>query len=1166
MKKLQDRIFSSSPFESVKTGIEKLSGGQSLRLKGAAGSLPAFIAASLFDKKTQILLLASDNDQAEQFRDDCALLLGENPVKLFGVRPMHESHTLDLKGSINQIETLRALAAQEHTVIVGSAESVVQKLPSPAYLAASMIELQAGSEQPFQRFIRRLEELGFEKKEFVETYGDFAVRGGIIDVFPFAGENPLRCEFWGDALESIREFDVLSQRSIRELQSAIVLPPLQRESGQGTNISGENSILNHSIFDYLDRDTVVILAGPSLIEREIQELNEEGIEHIFDFKYIVSSIGKYPALILSAVGDETVENISVVNDIDLQATPQPSFHGSIGQLVEYLQNLSGKNYTIYLSSDTPQEAERLHDLVEDVLTDPLFSGIDKSTHPVDNIASDRHPPDDRRDTLSALSEHLPVFLSETVHSGFILHAEKIAILTEHEIFGRMKHRGVEKRRRYKGFSQKELQQLKPGDFVVHVDHGIGIFDGLTKLKVGGIEQEVMRLLFLENDVLYVNLNFSNRVQKYSSKEGYTPRLNKLGAADWEKTTKRAKRKLKDIARDIIALYAKRKHEQGFAFSPDTHWQKELEASFMYEDTEDQAGATLVVKQDMESPSPMDRLICGDVGFGKTEVAVRAVFKAVMNGKQAVILVPTTILALQHYNTFQDRLSRYTVRVEHLTRFRSTKEQKRIIEMMNTGGVDVVIGTHRLLSKDISFKDLGLLIIDEEHRFGVAAKEKLRKLKTSVDTLSLTATPIPRTLHFSLIGARDLSLINTPPRNRLPILTEIIPADTLGKQVQWKIVREAILRELHRGGQIYFVHDRVDNIEAIAAQVRTRVPEARVHTAHGQMAGHELEKTMLAFLEKKYDVLVATKIIESGLDIPNVNTIIVNRADRFGLAELYQLRGRVGRSNVQAYAYLLVPPLSVIPRQTLRRLQAIEEFTELGSGFNLAMRDLEIRGAGNLLGAEQSGYIMDMGFEMYERILRDAVDELKREEFTDLFQAAQVKSVPTTPEVVIETDIEAIIPDFYVESDMERLDIYRRIYRATSPTELQSMRNELRDRFGSYPEEVEHLFKLDELRLIASRVSIQKISMRQSSCSITLPPETDEPFYGSSGDDNSPFQNVLNMIVIPAQRTVKLQQEGKNLNMHLTDTGATPEQRLRSVQGILEKILNIVENLQKNSSS
>jgi transcription-repair coupling factor (superfamily II helicase) len=698
------------------------------------------------------------------------------------------------------------------------------------------------------------------------------------------------------------------------------------------------------------------------------------------------------------------------------------------------------------------------------------------------------------------------------------------------------------------------------------------------MKIGGIEQEVMKLRFAEEDALYVNLSFINRVQKYSSQEGHVPKLSKLGGAEWEKAKARAKRRIKDIARDIIALYAKRKLEKGFAFSADSHWQKELEASFMYEDTLDQAKATLDVKNDMESSSPMDRLICGDVGFGKTEVAVRAAFKAVMDGKQVAILVPTTILALQHYNTFLDRLTRYTARVENITRFKSKKEQQAIVDGLKKGSVDIVIGTHRLLSKDIAFKDLGLLIIDEEHRFGVAAKEKLRRLKASVDTLALTATPIPRTLHFSLIGARDLSLIATAPRNRIPIVTEIIPSDAQGRQLHWQVIREAILKELHRGGQAYVVHDRVNSIESIADMVKQSVPEAKVHIAHGQMSGHDLEKAMLDFLEKKYDVLVCTKIIESGLDIPSVNTIIVNRADMFGLAELYQLRGRVGRSNVQAYAFLLTPPLSAMPKTTLRRLQAIEEFTELGSGFNLAMRDLEIRGAGNLLGGEQSGFIMEIGFEMYERIVREAVEELRSEEFREIFESKRSdeqpgrSNLPSPPsvgrkvansasqaassvpvETVIDADIPALIPDFYIESDAERLDIYRRLYRADSEEELGTIRVELKDRFGEYPEEVGHLFQLIGIRLEASRSGYKKISLHGSTMSITLPEETNETFYGKPDEPEAPFQKLMKRIAAGELREVQLQQEGKELVLRcgLRQNGKASERMKQAVQRLRE---------------
>ena len=1115
---IKKQLIASKEFEQLRSIVPTLDRDGRVGLRNIAGSLMAFVAEDLFrNLGRQVVVLCPDGDRAERLRDDCAMLLGDAAVRLFGVRPVHAGQELDLTSSIGQIETLKALVSGEQLLVITSAIAIAERVPVPDDFRTTIIDIRSGSEENFQRLLDRLSEFGFTRRNFVEGYGDFAVRGGIIDVFPFVGEHPVRLEFFGDRVESIREFDLLSQRSIRQLQSASLVPALfsaqqtpEREPGAGAkNRTG-------SLFDYLRGDAVVLLDEPALIEKELQELISEGVRSTLTYKEVREYVQRFPTLAHSSFGDGNLPGIfdgaSVV--LDFGSLSQPSFNGSIQTLTRKMKELSVVGYKIYLTSDSPVESRRLEELIDDVVTSPEIEG-----------APDEPVP----------SVH-PQFLNDSLHNGFILPNVGVAVFTEHEIFSRLKKRALVKRRRFRGFSHKELQQLRRGDFVVHIDHGIGTFAGLSKIKVGGIEQEVMKLLFLENDVLYVNLNSINRVQKFSSQEGHVPALSKLGTADWNRMKDRAKKRIKDIAREIIALYARRKMEPGFAFSPDSHWQKELEASFMYEDTVDQATATIDVKNDMENASPMDRLICGDVGFGKTEVAVRAAFKAVMNGKQVALLVPTTILAIQHYNTFQDRLSRYTTRIEHLTRFRSPKDQKKIIEQVAHGGVDILIGTHRLLSKDIEFKDLGLLIVDEEHRFGVSAKEKLRRLRANVDTLALTATPIPRTLHFSLIGARDLSLIATPPRNRLPILTEIIPGDGLGKH--WNVLREAISRELHRGGQVYVVHDRVSNIDAIADQVRTHVPEARVHVAHGQMAGHELEAVMIDFLERKYDVLVCTKIIESGVDIPSVNTIVINRADRFGLAELYQLRGRVGRSNLQAYAYLLTPPLQAIPKSTLRRLQAIEEFTELGSGFNLAMRDLEIRGAGNLLGAEQSGFIMEMGFEMYERIVREAVEELKRDEFrgslTEGTRSMSNQNInPPAPftvatESAVDADVDALIPDIYIESDAERLDVYRRLYKVVSEEELLEIRAELIDRFGEFPEEVEHLLSLVSLRLLASLAGFPKIALHGGHMKVTLPEPGNVSFYGEPDATDSPFQKLMGKITQAGDHSFRLKQENKTL--------------------------------------
>ena len=1054
IEQIKKRVTDSEPFRQLKATMNSLQPKSLVQLQGISGSLIAFAAAYIFEfQKTQILLVAADRDRAEQFRDDCATLLGDNKVCLYVAEPTHAAMNLDMSAPIAQMETLRALSRSECVVVVASAEALTMKLPPVKQFAERAIELEVNKEYPFEELIQKLVTMSFVKKDFVEEYGDFAVRGGILDIFPFIGDNPIRFEFWGDTVESIREFDVLSQRSIRELQTANVVANLFNDHTNAADLSQISDSIDEketrvSVFEYLSSDALLFFDEPLLIEKEIEELQKEGYSNILNWKMIEKSANGFARF------DHTViQNSQSKIRIDFQSYPQPPIAGSIKRLIEQIRKFSNQGHSVYIACDTKEESERLDGLIEEELTAP--DELESSSHILETInrESEDHFPmwedveknknqnEDNvylitQSQISNLSSSITYqFLPEALHFGFIYPPANIAIFTEHEIFGRLKQRGTTKRKKFKGFTQKELQQLKRGDFVVHQDYGIGRFVGLQKIKVRGVEAEVIKLVYEENDALYVHLNFIDRVQKYSSQEGHTPKLSKLGGSDWDRLKSRARKKIKDIARDLIKLYARRKHERGFAFTSDTHWQKEMEASFLYEDTPDQAKSTMDVKQDMEQQAPMDRLICGDVGFGKTEVAVRAAFKAVMNGKQVAVLVPTTILAHQHFHTFLDRIGRYSVRVESLTRFRPKNEQKEVLEGLKEGRVDILIGTHRLLSKDVVFKDLGLLIIDEEQRFGVASKEKLRQLRASVDTLTLTATPIPRTLQFSLMGARDLSLINTPPRNRIPIQTEIAQFDL-------QLIHEVIMKELHRGGQVYFVHDRVQNIDLIRTMLEEHIPKARFHVAHGQMKGHELEKAMMDFLEKKFDVLLCTKIIESGIDIPSVNTIIINRADRFGLAELYQLRGRVGRSNIQAYAYLLTPPLSVLPRVTLRRLQAIQEFTELGSGFNLAMRDLEIRGAGNLLGGEQSGFILEMGFEMYQRVVEEAVAELKEEEFNELVEEEKngnEKKIKV--ETVIETDIEALIPDIYIEHDTERLDVYRHLYRCESLEEINMMRAE-----------------------------------------------------------------------------------------------------------------------------
>ncbi len=1110
MNRIKNILTESEPFQSLFRALRGITTSQPIAVTGISGSLLAFTAAGIFESRgKQTVLLVPDKDRAEQLRDDCSILLGERSVHLYASAQAHRSVQLDISAPIAQVEALRALSRKETILLIASVEALTGKIPPQKDFSSRTIDISVQNEYPFEELLKRLDKLGFEKKDFVEEYGDYALRGGIIDIFPFIGEHPLRFEFWGNTVESIREFDAVSQRSIRELQSASIVADIHAGQlrDETAETAEEHDTLQNpqaSLFDYLQTDALFIIEEPDFCRKEAEELSEEGINDLFGWDDIEKNMHHFSCIIHSQISVPVHDTV-----IKFNSSPQPPTAGSVKRLIEYIRTFGEKKYSVYLDCDSKDETARLSELIEEELTSPG----DQSGVSIDESSG-----------TERIDAHMPAyqFVTGGFHSGFVFHSAQIAVFTEHEIFGRLKRRGSSRRKKFKGISQKELQQLRRGDFVVHQDYGIGKFAGLQKITVRGVETEVMKLLYDSTDSLYVNLNFINRVQKYSSQEGHTPKLSRIGGPEWERLKNRARKKIKDIARDLIRLYARRKHEEGFAFAPDVHWQKEMEASFMYEDTPDQAKATTDVKRDMEDSSPMDRLICGDVGFGKTEVAVRAAFKAVMNGKQAAVLVPTTILAQQHYQTFSDRVGRYSVRVECLNRFRTKKEQAEILEALKNGRIDIIIGTHRLLSKDVVFKNIGLLVIDEEHRFGVGAKEKLRQMRATVDTLTLTATPIPRTLQFSLMGARDLSLITTPPRNRLPIHTEIAEFNV-------QLMREAIMKELHRGGQVYFVHDRIQNIDIIQNVLQDNIPKARFHIAHGQMKGHELEKAMLDFLEKKFDVLLCTKIIESGIDIPSVNTIIINRADRFGMAELYQLRGRVGRSNVQAYAYLLTPPLSVLPRPTLRRLQAIQEFTELGSGFNLAMRDLEIRGAGNLLGGEQSGFILEMGFEMYQRVVEDAVRELKEEEFSDLIDTAQREQSLKKTESVVEADCEALIPELYVESDAERLDIYRRLYRFESLSDCTAMRQELKDRFGEYPEEVEHLLRLIELKILASSMRLTKVELVQSTLKLFFPSPEEKSFYEG---DLAPFQRYARRMQEADAVLSRLKQEGKQMFLEL----------------------------------
>lgn len=1027
------------------------SGEQELTVSGCAGSLfPVAVSMLYHSRPAHILAIAETSDEAAELYDDLTALASSEHVYRFEKGKHLSEQTLDAEEHIGQIETLDALSRKSECIVVASAASIATALPAPDTVKKDVFSVTVNQEYDFDTLTEMLNELGFEKKPFVEAYGDYSIRGGIVDVFPFTGHHPVRLDFWGDKVESIREFEVMSQRSVKELEEVRITPNL---------VNGEQQ-RSHIIFDYLDENALIVWNDRSIILSESEKPETDA-----DKTVIEEQAARFRQINHTVIRSGSKETALLV-----EARSQPSFQGSINQLYRDLLEKHRDGYELYITADGPEETERIRELIDEIEDDT-----------------------DGKDSPA----QIPIYyISETLQRGFVLSESKLLCYTEHEIFGRLKRRKSKKRKRFKGFSMHEMQSLKRGDYIVHIDHGIGRFDGLHKLKVGSTQQEVIKVIYADKDILYVNLNAIHRIQKYSSREGHVPVVNRLGSGDWEKAKARTKRRVKDIARELILLYAKRKASRGFAFSRDTHWQKELEASFMYDDTPDQAEATGAVKADMELPIPMDRLVCGDVGYGKTEVAVRAAFKAVMDGKQAAVLVPTTILAEQHFQTFRERLGRYSIKIDALSRFRKTGEQKKIVERLKTGRTDIVIGTHRLISKDVDFKNLGLLVVDEEHRFGVTAKERIRNMRANVDTLTLTATPIPRTLHFSLMGARDLSIINTAPKNRLPIITEIAPYSK-------KAIQEAIVPELQRGGQVYVVHDRVADIEEVANKIRELVPEARVRVAHGQMRPQELEKTMVDFLDRKFNVLISTKIIESGIDIPNVNTIVVTRADRFGLAELYQLRGRVGRSNVQAYAYFLTPPMSSMSRQALRRLQAIEEFTELGSGFNLSMRDLEIRGAGNMLGAEQSGFIEEVGFDMYQKLVDDAVKELKIEEFSDLFPEAKQKKTMPREQATVNVSVDAYLPDTYVSFDAERLELYRRLYALSTEKEVEEIRDELLDRFGKLPPEAEALMNMIRLRIRATKLGFVKVDAGSKRIMYEFPNVEMKEYY-----DSELFQNII----------------------------------------------------------
>ncbi len=1002
-----------------------------VEINGLYSSAKAFAISECISGGVHVIVLQGRNDAAGCV-NDLYNIKGDGNVYFFppsDVRTVRGS-SKDLSAKVQRTAAISALSdfkegiyKGEYLIIVGYKESFEEDIPDQALLERNVLRVEKGESVPFEKLQDQLYAMGFTRVDFVSRPGEYAVRGGIIDLFSYGNDMPYRLDFFGDEIDSIRMFDVNTQHTAGDgLNVLNIYPNISEESGSAGGCS---------VYTALPDDAVIWISG---IE-DFQERGMEGKEH----KHVYLSP-------LHAVEGADVQ-------IRFNTSPQPAFNKNFELLASDIKARRRDGYSVYIMSENRSQIERLRN---------IFSSYELS----------------------------PDYMEYTIHEGFIDHDGKVCLYTDHQIFDRYRRirlkRTVERSER---LTMNDINSFKEGDYIVHIDHGIGRFGGLVKNRINGKVQEAIKLIYRDNDVLFVSVHGLHRISKYRSGDSTKPpKINKLGTGNWERLKSNAKSKVRDIAEDLIRLYSQRRVAKGFAFSPDSFLQQEFESSFQYEETPDQIKAVEAVKKDMESSWPMDRLVCGDVGFGKTEVAMRAAFKAVADSKQVAVLVPTTILALQHYNTFRDRLRNFPCNIDYISRLRTPKEVADITERLKNGKIDIIIGTHRLLGKNIVFKDLGLLIIDEEQKFGVAAKETLRHLKLSVDTLTLTATPIPRTLQFSLLGVRDLSIINTPPPNRLPIQTEIIDFNE-------ETIRDIINAETGRGGQVFFVHNRVQDIYEVEDIIRRAVPGVKTCVAHGQMDPKELENKIIEYMSGDYDVLIATTIIENGIDIPNTNTIIINQAQNYGLSDLHQLRGRVGRSSRKAYCYLIVPPMTSLSDDARRRLDAIEAFSDLGSGFNIAMRDLDIRGMGNMLGAEQSGYIAEMGFETYQRILAEAFEEIKGT-VADL-PGKKEEDEMYVSDCVVDTDLEILIPDSYINVTAEKIRLYKELDSISDEASLKRFIADIEDRFGPIPEEFKQLIFVVRLRMAARGRGFEKIVLKNDTLVMYFISNSMSPFYRSS---------------------------------------------------------------------
>ena len=1086
---------------------------QKIYLENLRGSSPEFFSAAIFEHPScsqfNHLIVLNDAEDAAYFHNTLENLTGALDIFYFPASFKQRKNFSLLNSShvMLRTEALTKIASQlngsgfvNKKVLVTYPEALFEKVVVSTTLSSNIIFIKNGDTLDTSSLLLKLADFGFERTDFVYEPGQFAIRGGILDIYSYGNDKPYRVELFGNEVDSIRIIDPETQLSERKLLQVSIIPNIESQFVDKEKIS---------LLDFLPANTIVWIRDEELVYKKLKDAEEElayfienkgqdqkikdTVDQSLQVKFtkadFISSCDLEKQIQNRSCvyfGDESIDSSSIFT-LHSNTLIQPAFNRRFDLLIQDLKNWEQKGFEVYLFAENPKQLERLRIIFEDLRSDIVFN---------------------------------PVTVS--IHSGFINEDLKIVCYTDHEIFQRYhKYRVKQAYNKSKALTLRTLRELQPGDFVTHIDHGVGTFSGLQKIEVNGRLQEAVRIIYKDSDILYVNINSLHKIAKYTGKEGTVPKVNKLGSDVWNKLKDKTKAKVKEIAFDLIKLYASRKAQQGFQHTPDNYLQTELEASFIYEDTPDQGKATADVKKDMESSSPMDRLVCGDVGFGKTEIAIRAAFKTCVDGKQAAVLVPTTILAFQHYKTFSERLKDFPVTVDYINRFKSSKEKKETLKKLEEGKIEIIIGTHALLGKDVKYKDLGLLVIDEEQKFGVGHKEKIKTIKTMVDCLTLTATPIPRTLQFSLMGARDLSIINTPPPNRQPIQTELHAYNE-------DLIRDAIYYETERGGQVFFIYNRVQGLPEMANIIQALCPDLSVGIAHGQMEGHELEKHILDFIDKKYDVLVCTNIVESGVDIPNVNTIIVNNAHQFGLSDLHQLRGRVGRSNKKAFCYLLSPPMSTLPDDSRKRLQTLEQHSELGSGFQIAMRDLDIRGAGNMLGGEQSGFMADIGFETYQKILDEAIRELKRTEFKDLFKEEISKQDDFVQDCTIDTDLEILIPDDYVESITERLSLYQRLDNSETEEELQLMAVEMKDRFGDLPQAVNDLFVTVRCRKLAVELGFEKMSLKDETLRCYFINRPDSPYF-----ESQTFQQILSFIQTGTNKA-KLKQSGRLFSMVVTE--------------------------------